>query len=151
MKTLIQVIAAGSLLSLAASLPVSADDHAADAAPVTLELTVSGFEATRGMVMVGVFSEEDGWRDNDAVTGAGAPVDGAEITLSIADLPPGEYGLKLYHDVDGNGQLNTNMMGIPTEPFAFSNNARGSFGPASWSDARFTVEAGSTTHHVTIQ
>ena len=54
-------------------------------------------------------------------------------------LTPGEYGIKLYHDVNGDGEMNTNPFGMPIEPFAFSNNAKGRFGPARWDAARFEV------------
>ena len=41
-------------------------------------------------------------------------------------------------------------MGIPSEPFAFSNNARGSFGPASWEDSAFEVSGDTATHSVRL-
>jgi uncharacterized protein (DUF2141 family) len=56
----------------------------------------------------------------------------------------------MFHDVNGDGRMNTNPFGIPTEPYAFSNNARGQFGPASWADAVFTVEAAETTQQINL-
>jgi uncharacterized protein (DUF2141 family) len=38
--------------------------------------------------------------------------------------------------------LNTNLFGIPTEGFAFSNNAMGSFGPPSYESCTFVVPEG---------
>jgi len=43
--------------------------------------------------------------------------------------------------VDGNGQMNSNAFGIPSEPYAFSNNAQGTMGPAKWDAAKFIVTA----------
>lgn len=40
-------------------------------------------------------------------------------------LPAGSYGVIAFHDINGNEKLDTNMIGIPTEPYGFSNNARG--------------------------
>jgi len=65
-------------------------------------------------------------------------------------VPPGQYAVRLFHDVNGNGQFDTNPFGIPTEPFAFSNNARGRFGPATWEEAVFTVTAGANVHQITV-
>jgi uncharacterized protein (DUF2141 family) len=57
------------------------------------------------------------------------------VTLVLRDLTPGTYAVSVYHDLDANGQLNNNLMGLPTEPYGFSNNARGSFGPPSFQAA----------------
>ena len=40
-------------------------------------------------------------------------------------LPKGKYGLIAFHDQNGNEKLDTNFIGIPTEYYGFSNNARG--------------------------
>jgi uncharacterized protein (DUF2141 family) len=63
---------------------------------------------------------------------------------------PGQYAIRLFHDVNGNGELDTNPFGIPIEPFAFSNNARGRFGPAGWADAVFTVNAGENVQTINV-
>ena len=47
--------------------------------------------------------------------------------------------MKAFHDVNGDGEMNTNPFGMPIEPYAFSNNAVGNMGPARWEQARFTV------------
>lgn len=39
-------------------------------------------------------------------------------------LPSGKYGVVAFHDLNGNEELDTNFIGIPTEPYGFSNNAR---------------------------
>ena len=44
------------------------------------------------------------------------------------------------HDVNGNDALDSNIVGMPTEPYGFSNNAQGSFGPPAWQDARFALD-----------
>lgn len=148
MKYATQILTASALALMIQAHPAQADDHAGG---TQISLTVSDINAQQGVIRVGVYDSEAGWNDNNAVTGALIEVTGPEMTVQISGLEPGTYGLKLYHDVDGDGSLNTNMMGIPTEPFAFSNNARGRFGPASWDDAHFQVEAGENGHAVSIR
>jgi len=41
--------------------------------------------------------------------------------LCTLNLAPGEYALCVYHDINSNGKLDTNLVGIPKEPFGFSN------------------------------
>ena len=68
----------------------------------------------------------------------------------LEGLAPGEYAVKLYHDVNGDGEMNTNPFGMPIEPFAFSNDAKGRFGPAKWDAAKFTVGSEAVTHTITM-
>jgi uncharacterized protein (DUF2141 family) len=54
-------------------------------------------------------------------------------------LPPGIYGARVLHDLNGNGEMDSNFVGMPKEPWAFSNNATGRLGPAKWQDAKFEI------------
>lgn len=108
----------------------------ANAGPLTIE--IDNIRTQTGTIRLGVF-DEAGYKSDEAVNGANITVDGAKVSVTIDGLAPGAYGIKLYHDVDDNGAMNTNPFGMPTEPFAFSNNAAARFGPASWANAKFDV------------
>ena len=58
----------------------------------------------------------------------------------VITLPSGTYGVQAMHDLNDNGELDTGFMGIPKEPWGFSNNAKGRFGPPKWQDLVFTLE-----------
>ncbi len=57
------------------------------------------------------------------------------------DLPFGDYAVKVFHDENGNGQLDLNPMGVPLERFGFSNNARLMIGQPDYDAARFMFDA----------
>ena len=57
----------------------------------------------------------------------------------FAGVIPGKYAISVYHDVNGNQRLDSNMVGIPSEPYGFSRDARGKMGPPSFDDAAFEV------------
>jgi len=76
-------------------------------------------------------------------------VAGGQRSATVA-LPAGDYAIKAFHDVDGDGQMGKNPFGMPTEPFAFSNNAVGNMGPAQWGQARFTV-SGATAQTLSLR
>lgn len=120
----------------AAALSLSLLAPVALAGPLTVKL--ENVQKQTGEIRLGVF-DAAGYANGKAVTGADVTVDGASLSVTLEGLAPGEYGIKLYHDVNGDGEMNTNPFGMPTEPFAFSNNAKGRFGPARWEDARFEV------------
>lgn len=116
-----------------------------------LTLEVRGVRAGAGPVMIALYDSQAAW-DGQAppVRSVRADASGAVIQVSIDDLPPGAYGVKLFQDVDSSGAMNTNMFGIPSEPFGFSNDAPVRFGPPNWNAASFAVEAGAVTHVITL-
>ncbi len=138
-----------ALAALIAALAAPACAHEAAAAPARLTLTFDTGAAT-GAVMVSLF-------DSEAAYAGGAPVRQARIDVArgeraaiFAGLPPGSYAVKAFHDVDGDGRMDANPFGQPLEPYAFSNNARGSMGPAGWDSARLAV-AGDTAQTIVIR
>lgn len=65
-----------------------------------------------------------------------------EMFMEFKDLPNGVYAFAVYQDLNENGQLDTKKFGIPAEPFAFSNDALGKFGPPKFSQASFELNNG---------
>ena len=70
---------------------------------------------------------------------------------SIEEVPYGEYGVAVFHDVNGNGKNDSNFIGIPKEPYGFSNNARRKFGPAKWDKARFVFSSPTTEIEIEVK
>jgi len=60
-------------------------------------------------------------------------------SITFNYLEPGDYAIKFFHDENGNGQMETNIMGLPTEGYGFSNNATSFLGPPDFEDMLFTV------------
>ncbi len=146
------ILAALLLLGTAAPLAAQpAPAPATQAGGASLTLAFTGIERPTGAIMIALFDSEAGWTGNRPVRTAMAPVSGAAVESLFEGLPPGRYGAKVFHDVDGDGRMGSNPFGIPIEPFAFSNNAHGAMGPASWADAAFDLPAGATRHAITIQ
>jgi len=100
-------------------------------------ISVTGIETHDGFIMIALY-DEAGW-GGAPIEAAREPVSSAAVTVTLAAPAPGQYAIRLFHDVDGNGELNSNMMGIPTEPFGFSNNAPPRFGPPSFAAAAFDI------------
>jgi uncharacterized protein (DUF2141 family) len=61
-----------------------------------------------------------------------------QITLPV-ELPKGEWAVAITQDTNNNDKLDKNFMGIPTEPFAFSNNVRPRLAPPAFDDCKFMV------------
>jgi uncharacterized protein (DUF2141 family) len=61
--------------------------------------------------------------------------------LSFPGLAPGRYALRVFADENGNGKLDTNLMGLPTERYGFSNDAKGNRGAPGFDAAAIQVNA----------
>ena len=68
----------------------------------------------------------------------------------FADIPPGTYALAVIHDENMNGKLDTNWLGIPTEGYGFSNDAKDMLGPPSFSAANFPFDGGALDLTITL-
>jgi uncharacterized protein (DUF2141 family) len=129
------VSAALAALTLMVSAPAFAEPAAA---PVTITLDFDTAAPT-GQIMVALYDSETAYSGGAPVASAVVDVAAGQHSATFSDLPAGEYAAKTFHDVDGNGKMNTNPFGMPTEPYAFSNNARGNMGPARWDAAHFAA------------
>jgi uncharacterized protein (DUF2141 family) len=64
----------------------------------------------------------------------------SQARCDFEDIPPGIYALAVIHDENMNGELDTNVLGIPKEGYGFSNDARAWFGAPSFPDASFPYD-----------
>jgi uncharacterized protein (DUF2141 family) len=71
-------------------------------------------------------------------------VTGHTFTYTFQDLPPGEYALAVFHDRNTDGKINKNFLGIPTEPYGFSNNIRPKLSAPPFAKTKFRVVADTT-------
>jgi uncharacterized protein (DUF2141 family) len=60
-----------------------------------------------------------------------------QARCNFEDIPPGTYAIAVIHDENMDGKLNSNWLGIPTEGYGFSNDARGVLSAPSFSAASF--------------
>ena len=127
------------IAALAAALVLSAGPALAQDATADISFTFEVGQPT-GAIMVALFDSEAAYGgEGPPVRVARIEVSGATASAAFEGLPAGDYAMRSFHDVDGDGEMDTNPFGMPTEPFGFSNNAVGNMGPASWDRARFTA------------
>lgn len=118
----------------------------------TFELKIEGIDRVEGEIRIALFnSEEEYNRKESPLYAVVLSVDDKTITWSQDSLYFGEYAIAVYHDKNENGELDSNLLGIPKEAYGFSNNARGRFGPASWKDAHFSINSEISTMAIEIK
>jgi uncharacterized protein (DUF2141 family) len=126
--------------------------YAAQAADLTV--IVNNVQQDVGQVMLGLFSSAEGFPKTFS-QGTLAPAKErnatGQVRLVFKGLAPGQYAATAFHDLDSNGKLNANLMGLPTEPYGFSNNARGNFGPPAFKDAAVKVGEQDLTIEISVK
>lgn len=130
-------VCAAAVLALVPASTVVAAEQAPESNEVQFrtELRERG-----GVVRCGLFAR-DGWLNNP-VGAAIVRANTAKPICVFRGIPEGTYGLSAFHDKNGNGKLDTNFVGMPTEDYCASNNARGFMGPPSFEDAKFVYRGG---------
>jgi uncharacterized protein (DUF2141 family) len=67
-------------------------------------------------------------------------VQDTQARCDFVDIPPGTYALAVIHDENMDGKLGTNWMGVPTEGYGFSDDAKASMSAPSFEAARFQYD-----------
>lgn len=122
-----------------ALLPLAVIGSAPAPEPVRLEISLSGLRSANGDVRLCVWHGPTKFPGNKC--GGEQIVVRAEQPAVMVSVPlaPGDYAVSLIHDENGNGKLDTNFLGIPTEGVGFSKNPKLSFGPPTYVASRFDV------------
>ena len=119
------------------ALPLLLAAPSLQAAELTINIT--GIPSAKGKVLVALYDDPGAYDANQRGKSAMVTVTGKQETVVFRDLAEGDYAVKLFHDENGNYQLDTNMLGLPKEGYGFSNN-QARFGPSSFEEARFSVK-----------
>ncbi|MFT7561386.1 MAG: hypothetical protein ACI93R_003312 [Flavobacteriales bacterium] len=111
-----------------------------------LRVHVKGLKSDDGVVRIALYTGQAQYEEGKALVGLEAEIIDGEATIVVLDLPSGEYAIASFHDEDNDGEHNKNMLGMPTEAYAFSNDATGRFGPAKYEDAKFLYSSTLNVH-----
>ena len=128
-------------LILIAFLTLSLTGKAQD---YTLTILIDGIEMKKGdKVFVAVYNREGSFLKKP-YKGTITKVVNGKATAIIKGIKPGIYAVSSFYDKNDNGKMDTNFLGIPKESTGMSNNAKGSFGPPKYKDAKFKLTADKT-------
>ncbi len=120
---------------LAADEAVS--DQSNSIAGVAFEL--QGVDVQRGPVLVAIFDRAEAFDQNDLAAAVArlqiaSDQSVARWRVPVEQLPP-RFAVAAYQDHDGSGSLSRSALGIPSEPYGFSRDARATLGRPTFEDA----------------
>lgn len=110
-----------------------------------LKVTVTDIHELKGKIQVSLYNSEASFikKGREYKSMVREVKSGTEI-FTFKDLPKGEYAVALYHDENGDGKCNTNMLGIPKEGYAFSRNFVPKLSAPKFEDTKFRQEQGNS-------
>lgn len=133
--------------AVAASLALAAPATSGAVRAAELTIAVSGVKSAAGRVYVALHRAAAGVKFPNmkgAVAGAWRTARKGGFSVTFTGLEPGRYAVNGFHDDNGNGDLDTNLLGIPTEGYGFGNGATGLFGPASFDASSIALKDAAT-------
>ena len=133
---------------LAAATVFTAFAGQAMAGPVEVDL--ANVQSSAGKVYLAIF-DKAGWDAYEPVAAKVVPVSEGGASAKFEGLAPGQYAIRLFQDVNGNGELDLGQYRIPVEPYGFSNDAPVMMGPPSWKNAVFEVTGEGARQRITLR
>jgi uncharacterized protein (DUF2141 family) len=117
-----------------------------------LTVKLEQISSSKGKMMLALFNKESGFpgTPKNAFKILQIPANKPSVIIMFDQIPPGTYALAVFHDVNEDGELNTNFLGVPKEVYGFSNNARSRFRAPTFNEAAFEF-SGQKSISVTIR
>lgn len=110
-------------------------------ATASVTVVVSGLVSTESVVKLNFYNDPKKFLKHGQQTFRLEVKPNGKNEISVpVELAKGEWAVALTQDTNNNGRLDKNMLGIPTEPFAFSNNVRPHFSAPNFEECKFTVD-----------
>lgn len=116
----------------------------------SLAIKVSGVSEPRGEVGCALHTAASTFPMGEAPRRIWVQAGASSVTCRFDDVPPGVYAVAVSHDLNGNRKTDTNLLGLPTEAWGVSNNARPALRAPRFDEATFAVPQGGTEISVRI-
>jgi len=129
-----------------ATLPASA------ASGPVLTVTVKDLRNRKGNLIFGVFRSSAGFPnvEKKSVYWEVKKVDAAGVTFT-AHLPPGRYAASVLHDENRSGDMDRNLVGVPTEGYGVTNNPKPPLRAATFEEAAFDLPPEGAEMTISVQ
>ena len=103
-----------------------------------LNLVIENLGSHTAPILIGLYGTKNDFpNEHDTLKKYKFIPNGDTLNTTITDLEYGTYAMALFQDMDNDGKIEKNFLGIPKDPYAFSNNARPTFKAPSFEDCCF--------------
>ncbi len=89
----------------------------------TLTITVDNIQEVNGILEVYLYIDQETFLEDEKEYALHRfQVDSTNMAMTINNLPKQDYAYFIYQDINADQECNLNFMGVPKEPYGFSNN-----------------------------
>ncbi|MBL6854676.1 MAG: DUF2141 domain-containing protein [Alphaproteobacteria bacterium] len=117
----------------------------------TLVIKVENVSPRGGDLRLALYNRQNYPGDQTPVADKVVPAHPGETIVTLDNLKPGTYAVKMFQDFNRNGQFDMNWMGLPIEKYGFSNDARPTFSEPPFEATRFELRLGTNTITIHLQ
>ena len=122
------------------------------AGAATLTVHVKNVDPKGGTLRVSLYDAAGWTKDDDTpLASANVPAKAPETAVTLKDIKPGVYGVKLYQDTNNNEKFDQNFFGLPLERYGFSRDAKPVLSTPGFERTKFTIGEGDTEISITLQ
>ena len=103
-----------------------------------LKVVVENLQIEKGMLLITLHNKKTFLSNSSYIRKKIKPKIGKNI-FSFDQLPPGEYAIKVLHDINNNRKMDFSIFGLPKEKYAVSGK-KNRFGPPKFESMKFFLE-----------
>jgi uncharacterized protein (DUF2141 family) len=138
------------LFAIAAAL--SAAQVWTPAAAADLTVRVENVLPAGGVLRLGLYDAALYPDDNSKpIASADVPAISGETVVTLHGMAPGIYAIETFQDVNANNKMDTTWVGLPLEPFGFSQDAKPFLSKPAFDEVKFTLAAGENSLVIHLQ
>ncbi|MBZ9788173.1 DUF2141 domain-containing protein [Psychroflexus sp. CAK57W] len=111
----------------------------------SISVKIQNIFNSTGVIACAIFESGEGYPDKFMKSGSKimiTQITGKDASFEFSDIKPGTYAIAVIHDENMNGELDSNLFGIPTEGYGFSSGAEVNMSAPSFSEAEFLYDGG---------
>jgi uncharacterized protein (DUF2141 family) len=106
----------------------------------SIKINIPNIKSDKGEILIALFNKADGFPENadNAFQTAKMKAKKGTLSISLPNIADGRYALAIFHDENGDGKMNKNILGIPKEGYGVSNNVKNLMSAPTFKEAAFT-------------
>ncbi len=119
----------------------------------SVNVKIQNISNNTGVIACAIFESEEGFPSKFLKFASKVmitQITGKDASFEFSDILPGKYAIAVIHDENYNGELDTNLLGIPSEGYGFSSGAEVTLSAPSFSDAEFLYDGGNLEMSIDI-
>lgn len=135
-----------TLGAAAAAITLAAPVASASPAPVDVTVRLLDVASGKGQLLVSLCDKSTFMRR--CVKSARAVAKRGSAVVTFRGVQPGRYAVMAIHDENNDGRLGRTSIGVPSEGWGFSRDAKGTAGPPAFEQAAVNVSSASAVVNI---